>query len=344
MSKFDISSVFQDVPNSGTVREQITYIAADMLIGDENNFYHMDNLDDLAANIQLVGLQQPIRVRPDGAGKYIIVSGHRRRAAIEQLRGEEPERWAEIPCIIEDRQESEAMRKLRLIYANAATREMTNYDLQQQAKEVEALLYQLKEEGMEFPGRMRDHVAEACNASKSKLSRLKVIDEHLTKKKTVQAAWKKGDLSESTAYALSKLPEDLQDEIIEMKLEVDGHIHCLYEHTIERIDSELANLEKKSCAKGSCTDNCHAKRVKIIRTRVGHGFSNCGSTCCKDCTSFASCTSVCDLLKDKQKKLKEQNRQQKKTPRKSRLAEMLRRSRNWRCCGSASAPCVSRRV
>lgn len=38
---------------------------------------------------------------------------------------------------------------------------------------------ELKEEGVEFPGRMRDHVAEACKVSKSKIARLKVIREGL---------------------------------------------------------------------------------------------------------------------------------------------------------------------
>ena len=310
---FSIADAFQNVPNPGTDREQITYISADLLVSDEQNFYSMDKLDELAGNIQLVGLQQPIRVRPDGAGKYIIVSGHRRRAAIEQLRQEEPERWAEIPCIIEDRQESDAMRKLRLIYANAATRTMTNYDLQQQAKEVEALLYQLKEEGVEFPGRMRDHVAEACKASKSKLSRLKVIDEHLTRNTDAQKAWKSGDLSETTAYALAHLDPALQDEIVKATIDADGHLRYLYENTIERLDRKLKDLEEKTCKKTHtpCIDHCQAKRKKQISVAVGRGYTYCSSDCCADCPSFATCTCVCDVLKEKQAEVRRRNKQEK---------------------------------
>lgn len=74
---------------------------------------------------------------------------------------------------------SPAMAELRLIYANADTRQLSSADIVKQAERVETLLYQLKEEGVAFPGRMRDHVAQACKISKSKLARLKVIQENL---------------------------------------------------------------------------------------------------------------------------------------------------------------------
>lgn len=205
---FSIADAFQNVPNPGTDREQITYISADLLVSDEQNFYSMDNLDELAGNIQLVGLQQPIRVRPDGAGNYIIVSGHRRRAAIEQLRQEEPERWAEIPCIIEDRQESDAMRELRLIFANLDTRKMTDADLDRQAQRMTDLFKQLKAEGYEFSGRIRDYVADALDVSKSKLSRLKVIREGLIS--PFLSIWQRGGLTESCAVRIAQEDPDTQ--------------------------------------------------------------------------------------------------------------------------------------
>lgn len=47
------------------------------------------------------------------------------------------------------------MAELQLIMANATTRDLTNAEISRQAARVEILLYQLKEEGQEFPGRMR---------------------------------------------------------------------------------------------------------------------------------------------------------------------------------------------
>ena len=81
--KFDMSEFLKPaaVSNQDTGREQIVYLPLDQLRADENNFYSLDGIDELAANIELIGLQQPIRARKDGDG-YIIVSGHRRSAAL----------------------------------------------------------------------------------------------------------------------------------------------------------------------------------------------------------------------------------------------------------------------
>ena len=67
-SKFDISafaSTFTPVSDSDTTgREQIQYIDLDLLDADEANFYSIQGIKELAANIELCGLQQPLRVRP----------------------------------------------------------------------------------------------------------------------------------------------------------------------------------------------------------------------------------------------------------------------------------------
>ena len=84
---FDITSVLQGVSGTDTGMDQIEYIEIDKLDPDPNNFYLLDGLNELAANIELIGLQQPLRVRPSEAkGRYIIVSGHRRKAACMMIR------------------------------------------------------------------------------------------------------------------------------------------------------------------------------------------------------------------------------------------------------------------
>ena len=171
---FDITSVLKGVSGPDTGKEQIEYIPVDQIDPDPNNFYSLDGLDELAGNIELIGLQQPLRVRPGEDGRFIVVSGHRRRAAILMIRDGGSEMFRDgVPCIVDRGEESPAMRELRLIYANASTRVMGPAEISKQAERTEMLLYQLKEEGViEFPGRMRDHVAEACRISKTKLARL----------------------------------------------------------------------------------------------------------------------------------------------------------------------------
>ena len=166
-------------PVSAAGTEQIVRIPLELIDPNPDNFYSLEGLEDLAANIELVGLLDALRVRPEN-GRYIVVSGHRRRAACMMIRdGGNPMFDAGIPCIVEYGEASPAMRELRLIYANAATRVMSAADLSKQAERVTQLLYELKEQGVEFPGRMRDHVAQACQVSASKIARLHAIRENL---------------------------------------------------------------------------------------------------------------------------------------------------------------------
>lgn len=213
--KFDLGELSRalsgPVSESGTGREQIEYIDVDLLDSDPGNFYALRDLDDLAANIATIGLQQPIRVRDGEGGHVVIVSGHRRVAAIRKLVAEGRADLREVPCIRESDDASPALRELRLIYANSSTRDLVPAELAQQAEKVRELLYQLREEGFEFPGRMRDHVAEACRISRSKLARLEKIQARLAP--CYRSLWASGQLPEDTADALSSLSEDEQERI-----------------------------------------------------------------------------------------------------------------------------------
>lgn len=64
MSKFDLGELLKNaVPETDTGREQIEYIDIDLIDSDDRNFYQLSDLESLAANIETVGLQQPLRVR-----------------------------------------------------------------------------------------------------------------------------------------------------------------------------------------------------------------------------------------------------------------------------------------
>ena len=211
MAEFDLAKLLKQASESND-RERIEYIPIEKIGVDYKNFYSMDGIDELARNIEFVGLQQPLRVMPwrwpaypEEEG-YKIVSGHRRLAALQQLR------WESVPCIVERRREEpEALQELRLIFANSDTRRMTGPDLQQQARRIRELLQILKNDGYEFKGRMRDQVAQICGVSKSKLSRLDAIENNLHEG-IKKAFYKNGRISETVAYEISKLPKEAQSE------------------------------------------------------------------------------------------------------------------------------------
>lgn len=308
MSKFDLKELIAEgkVSNLGTKgnREQIEYIHIDRIDDDPNNFYELSNIEELAANIELLGLQQPIRVRvnPEDPARVIIVSGHRRRAAIRMAIEGGREDLKEIPCIREVPAESAALQELRLIYANSDTRKLTSAEISKQAERVEMLLYQLKEEGYEFPGRMRDHVAEACKVSKSKLARLKVIREGLSP--DYMEAFERNTLSEQAAYSLARLPIEFQRRLFRVTpiKNMLGHsvevIQRMYEEG-KRWDPQLTCPDGKSCAHGDA----------MLRHDLDN-YSHCGGeTCCLTCyeatRSWSPCERMCSKAKAQRKAAKE---------------------------------------
>ena len=298
--KFDLSSLLADVSGSDTDREQIDYISMDLIDDDPGNFYQLTGLEELAANIAMCGLQQPIRVRqhPDAADRYMIVSGHRRRAAVKLLAQDDPSRWSEIPCIIERSSGSPSLQQLRLIYANSNTRALTPAELSEQALQVEKLLYQLQEEGYEFPGRMRDHVAKAVNASTTKLARLKMIREHLAQ--CWWSAWKKSELAESTAYELARMPSEWQQLIFAT---YGSTPRQLYESMVTNIHNRFKHISQARCA--SSGDGTCIHQMKMMAKACKDRWSSpCDGGCCLMCASLQNCRSVCTYAVEAQKEKK----------------------------------------
>lgn len=299
---FDLAAALANVSDSDTGREQIQYIPLAKLVSDEQNFYALSGLEDLAANIAAVGLQQPIRVREDPAcpSQYRIVSGHRRGAALELLAREDPDKWGEAPCIVETSAASPALQQLRLIFANANTRVLTSAEIGEQAAQVEQLLYQLKEEGYEFPGRMRDHVAQAVGASKSKLARLKVIREKLLPQ--WEPAYRANKIGESVAYALAQLPEDWQQRIFDVWGDKPS---LLYEGTVQEFHRRFQKIARRTCPDGSPCRNWGVMMNKSCKDR----WTDPCATCCLDCVSLQTCKSACTAAQPKKRELQDTAKQ-----------------------------------
>lgn len=313
---------FADVPKLDTSgREQIQYINIDLIDDDPNNFYELSGIDELASNIELCGLQQPIRVRAGEDRRYIIVSGHRRRASLRKLVEGGRTEYQEAPCIVEQADGvSAAMQELCLIYANADTRQLTSAEQSKQAERVEALLYQLKEEGTEFPGRMRDHVAEACKLSKSKLARLKVIRNKLIP--LWATLYKKDEISEDFAYEMAKLSEDYQRKLYD----ANQAGLSLYGNNIDSWGRQLASLDAIVCPKGEqCCTNADNMWQRMLK-KNDWCSKNCDgrygkATCCKGCSELYSCKFACEQFAKQIAKHKAETKIQKKTEREEQQAK-----------------------
>lgn len=311
--KFNLAELIseKEVSNLDTVNApQIRMIDLDNIVPNEANFYELSNIKPLADSIALDGLQQPLGVTPiaDESGKFKLISGHRRRAAIESLVNDpkEPrEDLRKIPCLVRE-YASGAMAELQLILANSTSRVLTPAEVSRQAERVEMLLYELKESGVEFPGRMRDHVAEACNVSASKLARLKVIRENLCSE--ALEAFDSGDLAESSAYVLAQRPADTQVAVVKMCPSLKN----VPEWRLKEKSELYEGIQSFECKKAK--EPCMNKENRLAAaTKDANMYAYVGcrhNQCCADCQKMLNCPQACEKLKDKIKKQKQKDKDQ----------------------------------
>lgn len=193
-------------------REQIEYIDLDRIDPDPENFYSLEGIDELAGSIELVGLQQPLRVRDGERGHVIVVSGHRRRAAIMMICDGGSDMFkGGVPCIREKAAELPEMQELKLIFGNAQTRVMSAPELSRQAVKTRDLLARLRDRGYDFQGRTRELVASVLQTSDSRVGRLTAIREKLVPELLTQ--FDKGLIGETSAYRLSQETKEMQSDI-----------------------------------------------------------------------------------------------------------------------------------
>lgn len=206
--KFDVAAVVKESLGDVRVSEVdiVRTIPAAEILPNPKNFYELSDLDDLAASIEQNGLIDPLIVKRMEDGRYMILSGHRRFAAMTEILGK-----TEISCLIRQ-PVSDVFEELMLIEANRTQRKMSAADLSKQAERYTDLLVQLKEAGVAIPGRLRDRVAEALQVSSTKLARLHAIRENLVPE--LLARFDAGEINESKAYEISKTPEGFQTTLV----------------------------------------------------------------------------------------------------------------------------------
>ena len=309
---FDLAGLMKSVSNLNT-REQIEYLPFDRLDPDPNNFYSMDGLDALADSIATVGLVHPLRVRQNGE-RYTVISGHRRRAAIEMLIHSGEEAWRDrIPCIVDHGEAMPEFTELKLIFANSQ-RQKTSAELSREAERTEQLLVALREKGYAFPGRMQDHVAQAMQVNASKLKRLHAIRSNLTPE--LLELYDGGKMNESAAYALQQLPENVQAYLSKKKKMANG------------VSGQNAELCVKNCEtylhpKCSCPDGseCSHTLPRFYQTLTA-AWADCRGVCCLLCRHTESdCPYQCARAKKKTEERRQKDREEKaaaETKRKSR--------------------------
>ena len=183
----------------------ITQIHINDLVPSANNFYSIEEIEELKNTIELLGLQQNLVVKKIEGGMYKIIAGHRRYYSMLRLYQEGNKNFKYVPCKVEE--DDELKNELRLIITNSTTRDLTDWEKIHQARRLKELLTEYKERE-KIPGRVRDIVADILNVSATQIARMEsnLIDDF-------KEEMKEDKVKISVAYELSKLPEEKQKEV-----------------------------------------------------------------------------------------------------------------------------------
>lgn len=300
MSSFNLADYIQ--PPAGAAKpaeRKLQMIPTRKIFANDKNFYDTSKVDDLIDSILMQGLLDPLTVRPSGDGDgYIIISGHRRHRALMTILddhlSEDTKPFETTPCFVREPGD-ELMEELMLIQANSATRVLTSAETSKQVDRVRDLLYGLKSQGYEFPGRMRDYVASACNISASKIARLDTIKTKLIPQ--IKQYYDDGRMPESVAYEIAKCSADDQQLIAKVKGNGQNGLGAMRCGEAERILSDRDSLAARKC-KYACGVPC-GNVVKSLQKTTGNYMRSCEHTCCMECRDIATCDKYCKIAKDK---------------------------------------------
>lgn len=241
---FDLNSLLNTKSKGAAVQEagpaqetesafSVVMLDVEDLMPSKDNFYSTENIDELAAAIELSGcIEQNLVVKPEAHGKYEVIAGHRRRLAALKLMEEGKEEYRKVPCRI--KKESDEIRdRLSLIFTNATARQLTDWEKVKQAEELKEVLTEykkaLQEENKDKPkeereriGRIREIVAQMLNTSTTQIGRMEAISNNLSQE--FKGELEKGNINISTAHELSRLDEEGQKKAYE-QYEEKGELH-----------------------------------------------------------------------------------------------------------------------
>lgn len=237
-------------------KTEIKNISVYDLVPSEDNFYSVEDIEDLKSSIELFGIKQNLLVRENEDNKYTIIAGHRRRLAVLKLLEEnkENEKFEMMPCMVE--KVAGIREKILLITTNSTARELTDFEKMKQAVEMRKLLEELRAEE-DIKGKTRDLVAKMLNTSAGQIARLENISKKLMP--NFKNEFEKENINVSTAYELSRLEEaeqqslfeEYQDkgslsikDVTEKSEEKKSEINELEAYKIEEDENEVEETEK----------------------------------------------------------------------------------------------------
>ena len=285
---------------------QIIYIDIEEIETNPQNFYGLRNIEELAGLIAVSHLIEPLTVSKTADGKYKIISGHRRREAVQKLLEEGIYTERKLPCIVKAREklsieqengeiiefDEDAVEMLNLIASNRGQREERTVDEKlQEIKYLESFAKAIyNQKNNRRRGRFLSFFAEEIlNISQTQLWRINSL-EKLTE--NVRQAIDDKKVSETAAVEMSKMTEEKQEECLEkilsgkmkgtvqeiQNLKTPSKIEVAEEPITEVIgeieESAIENVETENAIEEGTISNEETVEVMNPSLKVGQNLEN----------------------------------------------------------------------
>lgn len=220
-------------------RIEIEYLKAEWIRPNPKNKMSMNDIDELAQQIKLAGLKQPLTVRRVNDESYVLITGHRRFEAIKRLMAKKDWKGEYVPCIIEDPSKldlpinNDLKENISILTTNQQ-RNKTDADLIYESRMwheiyaelrkagVETFILGEKENGEKVVQQIkgvptRNLVAEAIGTSPAQVAKIKKVDEQGSSK--LIESIESGKTSIASAEKIASLSKEEQDRFIDTMLE-----------------------------------------------------------------------------------------------------------------------------
>ena len=195
------------------------------LVPSKNNFFKVNDIEDLAEDIKENGLSHNLLVRPLKGDKFEIISGERRYEAFKLL-GRKT-----APCkVVEELKGNDIDTEIVMINTNAKTRQLSDLETAEAIKRLENLYKEKKKLGLNIKGRIRDNIAADIGISGRNVERLNRLNKLIP---GLKKALSEDKISTNAVEQFASMDEDAQK--IMLKLIKNG----------EKVDIEKAKVLKE---------------------------------------------------------------------------------------------------
>lgn len=279
---------------------EIRQLPISLLDDNEENYFCMEDVQELKDSMALRGILQPLLVVQTD-DRYRVIAGHRRKKAAAELLAEGNRSFGHVPCIVLPEM-SDAMEQLLLIQTNTTARELSYPEKMESVRRLKATLMKLREEGVQIPGKLRDIVAEQLEISRTEQARMQVIERNLIPE--ARELLDAGTINPSVAYAAAKAAPEVQLEMVRKSVihkvanVVENYAEARSHDWVERDcpvpDGFWQHDEKRKGNQLLCP------AWKNIEKHKAKGHPEKCPGCCAKCTLYASgyhCPDVCANFK-----------------------------------------------